>query len=195
GDYLLLDEIARGGMGIVYLGRQISLDREVAIKMIHAGALASPALVQRFRAEAQAMAQLDHPNIIPIYEVGEHEGQHYFSMKLAEGGSLLERSSEFRASCGAGKQKLATFLAKTARAVHHAHQRGVIHRDLKPGNLLLNEKFEPLVADFGLAKLMDSELGLTQSVCGMGSPHYMSPEQAAGKSKQITIAADTYSLG
>jgi hypothetical protein len=161
GDYVLLDEIARGGMGVVYHARQISLDREVAIKMIHAGTLASPTLVQRFRAEAQAMAQLDHPNIVPIYEVGEHEGQHYLSMKLVEGGNLAERMKKAEGRMkkqSLGDRASIPFLhssfsllhfTQVARAVHHAHQRGVIHRDLKPGNILLDEKGEPLVADFG----------------------------------------------
>ena len=221
GDYLILDEIARGGMGVVYRARQISLGREVAVKLINAGNLASPGMVQRFYVEAEAMAQLDHPHIIPVYEVGQHEGQHYLAMKLAEGGSLADQlagscalgnapasrggSGSAKPEGETGKQRptprtaasadIANFAIKIARAIHHAHQRGVIHRDLKPANILLDAQGEPLVADFGLAKVLDSELGLTQSTAAMGTPHYMPPEQALGRSALITTAADVYSLG
>jgi hypothetical protein len=190
GDYELLEEIARGAMGVVYRARQVSLDRVVALKMILAGQLASPADVARFHTEAEAAANLDHPNILPIYEVGEHEGQHYFSMKLIEGSSLAQRALEFVRD----PQASARLLATTARAIHAAHQRGILHRDLKPANILLDAAGVPHVSDFGLAKKVEGDSGLTQSGAIVGTPGYMAPEQARAK-KGLTTAADTYSLG
>jgi serine/threonine protein kinase/WD40 repeat protein len=191
GDYELLEEIARGGMGVVFKARQVSLNRTVALKMILAGKLASPALVLRFHTEAEAAANLKHPHIVAIHEVGEHEGQHYFSMDYIEGRSLAERVRR-------GPMPLpqaARCVQTIAGAIHYAHQRGVLHRDLKPSNILLDAQGQPHVTDFGLAKLVEQESSLTQSEAILGTPSYMAPEQAAGETKQITIAADIYSLG
>jgi eukaryotic-like serine/threonine-protein kinase len=193
GDYELMAEVASGGMGVVYRARQISLNRIVALKMIRAGQFASPAEVQRFRTEAEAAANLDHPNIVPIYEVGEHEGRHYFSMKLVEGGSLAERISNL--NFPVPNREGARLIATLSRAVHHAHQRGVLHRDIKPTNILLDQNGEPHLTDFGLAKLVESGGDLTQTLAILGTPHYMAPEQAAGRAREVTTAADIYSLG
>ena len=209
GDYELLEEIARGGMGVVFKARQISLNRRVALKMILAGQRDSADFIQRFHIEAEAAAKLDHPNIVPIYEIGEHEGHHYFSMKLVEGPSLAQAIDDFRlpsadlksggalskSEIGNRQSVIANLLATIAHAVHYAHQRGVLHRDLKPGNILLDAQGEPHITDFGLAKLVEKDSSLTQTAAVMGSPAYMSPEQAAGQSKQLTTASDVYSLG
>jgi tetratricopeptide (TPR) repeat protein len=187
GDYLLLEEIARGGMGVVYLARQISLDRMVAVKMIISGYMASQAEIQRFHAEALAAAHLDHPNIVPIYEVGEFEGQPFYSMKVMEGGSLSEHLSDMRER----PKEAVGLMVKVAQAVHHAHQRGILHRDLKPGNVLLDRAGEPYVSDFGLSKRIED---ITHSGVVVGTPGYMAPEQA-GSQERPTTAADVYSLG
>jgi WD40 repeat protein/predicted Ser/Thr protein kinase len=187
GAYELTAEIARGGMGVVYKARQVALNRSVALKVIVAGQSSSPDFVRRFRTEAEAAAALDHPNIVPIYEIGEFDGQPFFSMKLLEGRTLREGASEPR--------QAARLMASLARAVHYAHQRGVIHRDLKPNNVLLDSKNEPYLTDFGLAKLVEKDSAITRTHAIMGTPSYMAPEQARGETKYLTTAADIYGLG
>jgi WD40 repeat protein len=202
-DYELQEEIARGGMGVVYRARQKSLNRIVALKLILVGQWAGERQIRRFKAEAEAAARLDHPNIIPIYEIGEQAGQHFFSMKLVEGASLAEQMAGRKAGGverekggeGAGESHVSAvaLLAKIARAVHYAHQRGVLHRDLKPTNVLIDAQGEPHLADFGLAKMLESDASMTQSEAVLGTPAYMAPEQA--RCGPVTVAADIYSLG
>jgi tRNA A-37 threonylcarbamoyl transferase component Bud32 len=189
GDYVLLKEIARGGMGVVYKARQVSLNRIVALKMILSGQLASPLDVQRFHTEAENAARLEHPNIVPIYEVGECDGRHYFTMKRIKGGSLAKHIALFKDST-----TIARFMAKVARAVDFAHERGILHRDLKPANILLDNRGTPHVTDFGLAKRFEGDPSLTGTGALVGTPCYMAPEQARAE-KVLTTAVDVYGLG
>ena len=191
GDYELLEEIARGGMGVVYKARHAKLNRVAAVKMILGGQFSSANDLQRFYVEAEAAARLDHPGIVPVYDIGESNGQPFFAMKYIEGGSLSDKMPELRAD-----SKLAgRMLADVARAIHHAHQRGILHRDLKPANILIDEVGNPLVTDLGLAKsTSDNDSNLTKTGAILGTPSYMPPEQATGD-ESVTTAADVYSLG
>ena len=191
GDYELQEEVAKGGMGVVYKARQISLDRVVARKMIRSGELAHDAEVERFRTEARAAANLEHSGILPIYEIGERNGQHFFTMAYIEGGSLRDLLVDGPLPPG----KAAEFVQRTANAMQHAHEKGILHRDLKPANILVDPSGKPKVADFGLAKRMEEDSGLTASGTAMGTPSYMPPEQALGKGDEIGPQADIYSLG
>lgn len=190
GDYEILGEIARGGMGVVYRARQLGLNRIVALKMVQSHHLLSDEARLRFRVEIEAVAQLHHPHIVSLYESGEHDGAHFFTMRLVEGGDLggvIQRQPPLRL--------LICSLVTICRAVHYAHQRGILHRDLKPSNILIDERGEPHVADFGLAKSLDQETGFTFTSSVLGSPNYMAPEQASGKGRQLTTAVDVYGLG
>ena len=190
GDYELIEEIARGGMGVVYRANQVSLGRPVALKMILAGGLASDIDIERFHREAEAAARLDHPHIVPIYDVGQREGHHYFSMKLIEGGDLTRHMVQYADR----PRATAALMADVAEAVHHAHQRGILHRDLKPRNILIDSNDNAQITDFGLAKLVEASEDATQSGAIVGTAGYMAPEQARAD-KSITTAADIYSLG
>ena len=192
GDYELIEELGRGGMGVVFRARQISLDREVAIKMILRGRLASEADLQRFLAEASATARLQHPNIVPVYEAGDIEGRPFFSMQLVVGETLAERVLN---QGPLPQREIATIVAAIARAIGFAHEQGILHRDLKPSNILLATDGTPLITDFGLAKQSDSDASLTKSGMLVGTPAYMSPEQAGGRRNLIGPASDVYSLG
>jgi serine/threonine protein kinase len=204
GDYEILEEISRGGMGVVYKARQVSLDRIVALKMILAGHLASESDVERFYIEARAAANLQHPNIVAIHEVGQHEGRHYFSMDYVEGRSLasLVDAGPLTAS------KAAAYLKTIAEAIHYAHQHGILHRDLKPSNILIDSFDQPRVTDFGIAKRLGARdvpsavatgpvtpPSLTAAGQVLGTPSYMPPEQVDGDPARIGPASDVYSLG
>src|SRR4051794_22173004 len=189
-DYELLNEVARGGVGIVYRARERTPSRGVALKMILPAHLQSLGAVNRFRAEAEAAASLEHECILPIYAAGEADGAPFYSMKFAEGGTLASRIADYREK----PRDAATLLAKLARAVAYAHQHGILHRDLKPGNVLFDSAGKPYVSDFGLAKWVQRECDLTQTIAILGTPYYMAPEQATD-SRGVTAAADIYSLG
>jgi len=191
GNYELLEEIATGGMGVVWKARQNSLDRIVAVKMIRGGVLAGADEVQRFHAEAQAAANLKHPNIVGIHEIGEHEGQHYYSMDFIEGKSLADLCHGKPMNA----RESAALLRTICDAVNFAHQRGILHRDLKPHNIMLDAEGEPHVLDFGLAKRIDDDQGLTMSGAVLGSPSYMAPEQAQGRNDRVGPHTDVYALG
>ncbi|ATC65759.1 hypothetical protein CMV30_18390 [Nibricoccus aquaticus] len=186
----LLEELGRGGMGIVYRARDIGTGRIIALKVLQAHHLEVPDLVTRFRSEVRAVTSLDHPHVLPVHEVGEYEGIPFFSMKLTTGGSLAQRVGDFLGR----PTEIARLLAKVARGVAHAHERGILHRDLKPGNILLDSAGEPFVCDFGLAKWIEDDRNLTITSAVLGTPHYIAPEQASGQ-KGLTTAADIYSLG
>ena len=191
GDYELLSVLGQGGMGVVYKARQISLNRDVALKMIRNSELATEDQIRRFQNEAEAVALFDHPGIVPIYEVGVHGDQRYFSMKLIDGAGLDKRIKSSPLKPG----DAAKLVAEIAEAIHHAHQRGLLHRDLKPANILIDAEGHPHVTDFGLAKRIEEESGLTITGAIMGTPSYMAPEQALGRSAQVTTASDVYGLG
>jgi serine/threonine protein kinase len=191
GDYELLEELGRGGMGVVYKARQRALDRLVALKMILPGPLSAAEDLQRFRTEAEATARLHHRNIVAIHEVGEINGQHFYSMDFIDGPSLSKRLGNGPL---AGRVA-ARFLQTIARAIQHAHSQGILHRDLKPSNILLDGDDEPHVTDFGLAKRLGADSSKTRTGAVMGTPSYMSPEQAAGRTKELGPACDIYGLG
>src|SRR5436190_10081862 len=192
GHYEILEEIGRGGMGVIYRARQQHSRRIVAVKRILAHQVNSHETLVRFRREAEAVASLDHPNILPIYEVSEsEEGLPFFSMKFAMGGSLRAAASALRAK----PRECVRLMAKIARAIAYAHSKGVLHRDLQPGNILLDENGEPMVSDFGLAKWLDQNSDLTRTLETLGTPGYIAPEQTEYPADKLTSAADIYSLG
>ncbi len=191
GDYEILEEIGRGGMGVVFKARQRSLQRVVALKLILGAPWATEAGVARFHAEARAVAQLDHPQIVPVYEVGEIGGQPYFTMRYIEGETLAQRLARGPVTA----TEAVTWMEKICSAVRHAHEQGILHRDLKPSNIMLDQQGEPHITDFGLAKWEEDSSNLTQTAAILGTPSYVSPEQAAGKREEIGPTSDVYSLG
>src|SRR6266571_1872087 len=191
GDHKLLEEIGRGGQGVVYRAHQKSLNRTVALKVIGLGHWATEAHLKRFRREAEAAAHLEHPGIVPIYEVGEREGTCYFSMGFIEGDQLDEVVRREPMPV----RRAAELIAKVARTVHYAHEHNILHRDIKPGNILLDQKGEPHLTDFGLARLVETESTVTRTMEVLGTPSYMAPEQAMGNNAAITAATDVYGLG
>lgn len=192
GNYEVLEEIGRGGMGVIYRARQRHSRRIVALKRILSYHADSRETLARFRRETEAAASLDHPNILPIYEVGESDdGVPYFSMKYASGGNLQEVGPALRDD----PREIVRLIARVTRAVQHAHRHGILHRDLKPGNILLDGSGEPLVTDFGLAKWLDAASDLTRTLTIFGTPGYIAPEQAEGPSAEVTASVDVYSLG
>lgn len=190
GDYELLEELGRGGMGVVYKAHQQGLDRVVALKMLREGRFASSADRERFHREAQILSRLDHPNIVPVLDVGMLDGRDFFTMKWVDGGSLVQHLERLKVDHRAA----AEVMIAAAHAVHYAHQRGILHRDIKPANVLLDAQHGVHVTDFGLSQLAEVDTGLTRSGDIIGTPRYMSPEQASGEAV-LTVAADVYSLG
>jgi serine/threonine-protein kinase len=188
GDYELLEEVARGGMGIIYRARQVSLNRFVALKMIRSGEFAGEEDVKRFHVEAEAAANLQHPNIVAIHEVGMHEGRHYFTMDFVEGQNLAQAAG----GSPMPAQRAARYAKTIAEAIHFAHQRGTLHRDLKPQNVLIDEADRVRITDFGLAKQTRRDSGLTVTGAVMGSPSYMPPEQAQGRPDLVGPASAMY---
>src|SRR5215472_16250389 len=182
GDYELLEEVGRGGQGVVFRARQKSLNRTVALKVINLGQWASKTHLKRFRREAEAAASLEHPGIVPIHEVGERDGSCYFSMKFIEGGQLDEVVKHEPMPIRRAMELVAT----VARTVYYAHEHGILHRDIKPGNILLDVKDKPHLTDFGLARLVESESTVTRTLEVLGTPSYMAPEQAAGDKAKLT---------
>jgi TolB-like protein len=191
GDYELLEEIGRGGQGVVFRARQKSLNRTVALKVISLGQWASKAHLKRFRLEAEAAARLEHPGIVPIHEVGERDGSCYFSMKFVEGGQLDEVARREPMPI----RRAVELIANVARTVHYAHEHGILHRDIKPGNILLDSKGEPHLTDFGLARLVETESSITHTLDVLGTPSYMAPEQAVGNNAAVSSVTDVYGLG
>jgi serine/threonine protein kinase/TolB-like protein/Tfp pilus assembly protein PilF len=191
GDYELLEEVGRGGQGVVFRARQKSLNRTVALKVISLGQWASKAHLKRFRLEAEAAARLEHPGIVPIHEVGERDGSCYFSMKFVEGGQLDEVARREPIPI----RRAVELIAKVARTVHYAHEHGILHRDIKPGNILLDAKGEPHLTDFGLARLVESESSVTHTLDVLGTPSYMAPEQAVGNNAAVSSVTDVYGIG
>ena len=191
GDYELLEQIGRGGQGVVFRARQKSLNRIVALKVIGLGHWATEAHLKRFRLEAEAAARLEHPGIVPIHEVGERDGSCYFSMKFVEGGQLDEVVRRAPMSI----RQAVDLIAKVSRTVRYAHEHGILHRDIKPGNILLDAKGEPHLTDFGLARLVETESSVTQTLDVLGTPSYMAPEQAVGNNAAVSSVTDVYGLG
>src|SRR6266568_5749888 len=191
GDYELLEVIGRGGQGVVYRAHQKSLNRTVALKVIGLGHWATETHLKRFRREAEAAARLEHPGIVPIHEVGEHDGSCYFSMKFIEGGQLDAVAKREAMPV----RRAVELIAKVARIAHYAHEGSILHRDIKPGNILLDAKGEPHLTDFGLARLVETESTVTRTLEVLGTPSYMAPEQAVGNNARVTSATDVYGLG
>jgi len=203
GDYELLEQIATGGQGVVYRARQLGLDRLVALKLPSLTRAATPEFLERFRREGQVAASLEHPNIVPLYEAGECEGHPYLAMKWVEGEHLgqwiqrmRDRARESGTRCFDEQGgRIAQLMIKVSGAIHYAHQHGVLHRDLKPGNILVNREDEPFVTDFGLAKVLELDGDLTQTISVLGTPNYLAPELASGGARLSTVATDVYGLG